>query len=155
MVKWKYIVNLHKLQESEGLHLANKLRAAHISWFRKKMNVRLAAQTLSESVASSLDFARKEGLDGFEDCEETIKFIKVFDQLFDVLNSRNLKAFGYKAPLQTRNFDDVCVLFSQAREYILGLRQMRNGPKILSGNRKTGFMGFLLAIESFQGASFN
>ena len=30
-IKWQYIEELHKLQESEGLHLANKLRSAHIN----------------------------------------------------------------------------------------------------------------------------
>lgn len=47
-VKWEYLEELHKLQESEGLHLANKLRSAHILWFKKKMNVNLAAQLLRE-----------------------------------------------------------------------------------------------------------
>lgn len=54
-VKWEYFEELHKLQESEGLHLANKLRSAHILWFKKKMNVNLAAQLLSESVATALE----------------------------------------------------------------------------------------------------
>ena len=30
-VKWCYIESLHKLQEKEGLHLGNKLRASHIA----------------------------------------------------------------------------------------------------------------------------
>ena len=36
LVKWDYIERLHELQEYEQLHLANKLRAAHIAWRRKK-----------------------------------------------------------------------------------------------------------------------
>lgn len=42
-VKWEYIEHLHKLQGQEGLNLNNKLRAKHISWMKKKMNVKLAA----------------------------------------------------------------------------------------------------------------
>ena len=31
-VKWEYLVKLHEVQESEGVHVANKLRSAHINW---------------------------------------------------------------------------------------------------------------------------
>ena len=31
-IRWQYLVELGKLQESEGLRLANKLRSAHINW---------------------------------------------------------------------------------------------------------------------------
>ena len=51
---WKFIEELHKLQETEGLRLANKLRSAHIDWKPQKMKVNLAAQTLSSSVADAL-----------------------------------------------------------------------------------------------------
>lgn len=36
VISWQYIVKLHNLQEREELHLANKLRAKHIEFFRKK-----------------------------------------------------------------------------------------------------------------------
>lgn len=35
-VKWSHIQELHKLQETEGVHLANKLRRSHIEWQRQK-----------------------------------------------------------------------------------------------------------------------
>ena len=31
-INWKHIVDLHALQENEGLRLANKLKSSHISW---------------------------------------------------------------------------------------------------------------------------
>ena len=34
-MKWEYIELLHDLQEKE-LNFANKLRAAHIAWIKKK-----------------------------------------------------------------------------------------------------------------------
>ena len=58
IVRWQYFVSLHNLQQTEELHLWNKLRASHIEWFKKKMNVKVAAQTLSDSVATS--FCAKE-----------------------------------------------------------------------------------------------
>ena len=82
------------------MHFGNKIRVAHSAWYKKKMNVKLAAQLLSESVASSLQFCLNEKLPGFEGCESTIKFIRIFNNLFDILNSRNLKSTEYKNPLQ-------------------------------------------------------
>ena len=84
------------------MHLGNKLRIAYIAWYKKKMNVKLAAQLLSESVASSLQFCLNEKLPGFAGCESTIKFIRLFNNLFDILNSRNLNSTGYKNPLETK-----------------------------------------------------
>ena len=43
-IVWKYMRELNDLQENEVLHLANKLRRAHISFFKQKMKVRLATQ---------------------------------------------------------------------------------------------------------------
>ncbi|CAB3985600.1 Hypothetical predicted protein [Paramuricea clavata] len=61
-IKWQFVEELHKLQESEGLHLANKLRSAHIKWKPQKMKVNLAAQALSSSVADALEYCEAEDL---------------------------------------------------------------------------------------------
>ena len=58
-IKWKDIEDLNTLQEDVGFTLANKLKRKHIIWTKHKMNVSLAAQTLSASVASSIDFLGK------------------------------------------------------------------------------------------------
>ena len=50
------MTRLQELQESEGLHLANKLRPAHVNWKPQKMKVNLAVQALSSSVAHALEY---------------------------------------------------------------------------------------------------
>jgi len=55
-IKWEYFETLQELQCSEGLVAANKLTERHIQWHRQKMKVKLAAQTLSSSVADALEF---------------------------------------------------------------------------------------------------
>jgi hypothetical protein len=137
-VKWEYIEKLHQLQENEGLHLGNKLRSGHLQWFKKKMNVNLAAQLLSESVASSLEFCLKCGIAGFENCQPTIKFIRVFNGLFDILTSRNLCSKGLKAPLQEKNLQEITCYLQQSKQYISTLRESLNGKPLLETNRKTG-----------------
>lgn len=56
------------------------------------MNVRLAAQTLSSSVSSALIFC--EQLNLLEDVKGTSEFCKVFNDAFDLCNSRNKYSKG-------------------------------------------------------------
>ena len=46
-VKWDHIKILHAFQEDEGLKIGNKLAKGHIEFQRQRMNVKVAAQTLS------------------------------------------------------------------------------------------------------------
>lgn len=63
------------------------------------MKVKLAAQTLSASIATALEFLEKSGVEEFQGAGPTIKFIKVIDKIFDFLNSRNPLGKGFKSPL--------------------------------------------------------
>ncbi|CAK9300406.1 unnamed protein product [Gordionus sp. m RMFG-2023] len=53
------------------------------------MKVKLAVQVFSASVANSLLFAQHQEIPGFENCDGTINFILMIDQMFDYLNTRN------------------------------------------------------------------
>lgn len=46
--------HLNELQLNEGLHMGNKLRSAHLNYKKKIVNVRLAVQVFSQSVADAL-----------------------------------------------------------------------------------------------------
>ena len=63
------------------------------------MNVKVAAQTFSSSVADALQFLMKSGHIEFKDAAGTIKFIGTTDRLFDMFNSKNPFAKGFKRPL--------------------------------------------------------
>ena len=56
VINWDYIKALNNLQEKEGLRLANKLKTSHVLWRNQKMNVKLAAQVFSCSVANALEY---------------------------------------------------------------------------------------------------
>lgn len=105
IVKWEYLEKLHNLQTAEGMHLRNKLRTAHINYGKQKMKMRLAAQTLSRSVAESLQY-RKDilKLDDFKYVEATIKFINIFNNLFDILNSKSMKQTGFKKSIMLKKY---------------------------------------------------
>jgi hypothetical protein len=65
--------------------------------------VKLAAQTLSASIASALEFFKNENFSEFDNCTETIKFIRTVNRIFDFLNSRIPFAKGCKKPINTNN----------------------------------------------------
>ena len=145
-VKYSFISKLHELQSSTGLHMSNKLRAAHINYKKKIMNVKLAAQMLSDSVAGALEFCHKENIPGFEDALLTARFVRTFNRLFDIFNSRNLLASCFKAPLSSENINSVLQQLELDFKYIQSLKCPSSGKLMTSTNRKTGFLGFLIAI---------
>ena len=55
-IMWQYIEDLNSIQEELGFALSNKLKKKHIMWTKHKMNVSMAAQTLSGSVAKAINF---------------------------------------------------------------------------------------------------
>lgn len=87
-INYNFIIKLCELQETEGLHLANKLRRQHIHFFKQKMKVKLATQLLSKSVADSLTFCKdKLNIQDFKNCDGTANFITIMNDTFDILNS--------------------------------------------------------------------
>ena len=113
------------------------------------MNVKLAAQLLSESVATSLRYCLEENINEFSGCEGTIDFIVLFNNLFDILSSRNWKSCGYKRPVQKRNIEQIKDFLVKAETYIRSLK-FSDGQDIIKTKRKTGFLGFLFCIRSLQ-----
>lgn len=59
------------------------------------MKVKLASQVLSKSVVNALYVCKYTlKLHEFKDCDSTIRFIRLFNNAFDVLNSRNISSYG-------------------------------------------------------------
>ncbi len=83
------------------------------------MNVKLAAKTLSSSVANAIEFldisARHPN---FSNCQVTVKCMQTIDQLFDILNSRNPIGKGFKAPLCLQSKDTWQEIFSTMAKYL-------------------------------------
>ncbi len=149
-IKWEYIEKLHHLQSEEGLRAGNKLKQSHLEWRRMKMKVSLAAQTLSRSVADSIDFCRETlKLPQFEDSEATSDYIRIIDKLFDICNSRNPFGKGSKAPMKPENQPEVHAFFEKSESYLSQLKDLK-GKNLVTTPRKTAFLGFIINIHSFQ-----
>lgn len=92
-IAWKYFTLLVEKQEEEELHLGTKIRRNHIHFHYEKMKVRLAAQIFSSSVANALKTCEQDlKLMQFQGATPTAQFCQIINDIFDLLNSRNLLA---------------------------------------------------------------
>ena len=150
LISWKFLSSLHTIQETEGFRMANKLSKKHLQFEKNKMNVALAAQTLSSSVADAIDFlALSMKLKEFQDSQPTVKFIRTIDRLFDLLNSRNPLGKGFKQPLRPETRETWEQILTESAQYLLNLKQNSEASKLLvTHKRKTFILGFVVTIKS-------
>lgn len=153
-IKWIYIKRLVHLKNDFDFSLTHKLNKAHLNWRNKIMKVRLAAETISNSSADSIDFLTNIQHHLFRDAQHTAKFMRIFNDLFDVFNSKRdkFKENPLKRPLSVENSEQIFELFERASEYIMGLkiRPEKNARLVdlCSSQSRTGFQGFLINMKS-------
>lgn len=147
-VSWVFIEELQKLQEAEGLVLANKLRRKHVMWTKDKMRTSLAVQLFSNSVADAIDYCRESlKLKQFVGSEGTTLFLRKMNNLFDVLNSKSKFGKDLKSPLKKENGEHFKKLFEDSADYILGLT-VPNGKNLVDTPRSKAFVGLLVMMKS-------
>ncbi|KAJ4932497.1 hypothetical protein JOQ06_010917 [Pogonophryne albipinna] len=153
-IMWKYIEELHKLQE-EGLRLGNKLKMAHIQWRNQKMKVNLAAQLFSSSVADALEYSEKElKYPQFTGSAATVQFLRTIDAAFDVLNSRNPLGRGHKAPIKPATKHRAIGILEEAESLLRGLKMKGKDNKLVplhATQKKTPICGFIACGRSVIG----
>lgn len=157
-IKYDFLKSLHEYQTSTGIKLAPKFTQKHVHYENKKMNVRIAAQTLSNSVAIALESLNAQKVIEFEDVSPTVKFIKLIDNIFDSLNSHSVENQNFKAPLNKSTFPRFEILFKTYMEYVSKLQVDVEVKKkgaielkrkdVLVSPIKTGFFGILVTIRS-------
>lgn len=110
------------------------------------MKVRFAVQIFSTSVANALLFCKNTlKLKEFQSCQGTIEFLHVFNDLFDILNSKNMKQSGFKQLLNEQNKEIITNKLEKIKSYILSLKTIK-GELLIKTREKTGFLGFLICI---------
>ena len=147
LIEWSYIAKLHEIQKKDILHLGNKVKTQHVRWQNHKMKVKVAAQTLSFSVAAAINYLRGLKLPKFRDSKQTTEFIMTMNNLFDVFNSKSKFGKVMKAPLTPENFADTKNYVNNCIEYLKTLTDA-TGKKIIDGPRKTFIIGFGTSAQS-------
>lgn len=118
------------------------------------MKVDLAVQTLSESSAASLEFLESKDVTEFIGAKHTIKFIRTFNTLFDVLNTKdNQNKNIFKRALNKENAATIFQVFDNAIKYIKGLMMLNDKGKVIrvcNSRINTGFNGFIINMLSLK-----
>lgn len=115
------------------------------------MKVSLAVQTLSDSVANAINYCDSElQLPQFQNASATIEFCRVINNVFDILNTRNLLSkTTYKKPLNPINEKFIFTYIDYAIEYLTTLKD-KNKDLLIHSVRRTGFVGLIVCLKSLQ-----
>lgn len=152
-IRWQYFIDLVRMND-RGFVLTHKMTQSHINWQKKKMKVDLAAQTLSESSAASMEFLQSKDVTEFVGAEHTIKFIRTFNTLFDVLNTKHDQNKNiFKRALSEENAATIFQVFDNAIRYIKGLKVLNDKGQIIrvcNSRINTGFNGFIINMISLK-----
>ncbi|CAH1993868.1 unnamed protein product [Acanthoscelides obtectus] len=137
-IDWNFLSKLVDTQYSEG----TKITVRHLQFVREKMKVKIATQTLSKSVADALSYLCKDlKLPAFQNADATAIFIKKFNDVFDIFNSRNkLTKYQFKRPLSPATVEQFFSFFDELSSYIKNLKL--GSIPIIQSPRKTGFLAF-------------
>lgn len=146
LVDWGLLETIVDKQSLSNFNLCNKLTRIHINWHEKPMNVRLAVETISHSVANTLEQLRKDGYEQFENSSTTSEFIRHFDNGLDVLNFKQGQTSNdrYKQPLCIGTASHIFEFAEIFTQYVTQLEyrtETRSTP-ILQSRVKMGFLGF-------------
>lgn len=150
-ISWKYFESLYDAQKNLPYNLGNKLTKAHMQWDKKKMSVKLAAETLSNSVADSMEFMQKE-CEHFKDVGATVKFIRMINDSFDIMNSTSSEsASGFKRAISTSTAPELFPRLEEAMAYMKLLKVEGEKKSVFSSSVHTSFTGFYNNAISFTG----
>lgn len=153
-IKWKYFEKLVDFKKSHEFQLTHKMNRTHLNWQKHSMKVNIAVQTLSASTANSMQYLLDAGCYEFVGAEATIKFTKMFNDLFDVFNTKHkINSNDFKMAISANNEEKIFKFFEEAKTYIQGL-EIRNEEgllkNIVKSKVRTGFVGFIINMESLK-----
>lgn len=111
------------------------------------MNVKLAVQVLSSSVADAIDYLRSISDPSFTGSEATVEYLRYLDRLFDIYNAKNPVGTGFKFPLRLNNKHVWTQIFEETRHYLTELKV--DGKNIMTHRRKTPVLGLIIDTNSF------
>lgn len=152
-IEWRYFEALLKYSENSTFGLTHKISKRHIDFKNRKMHVRTAVELLSNSVANSLEFLMNSGVPEFKNAGPTVNFVRIFDRLFDVMNTSRIKSGNVlKSALNPNNKAEVFEFMEMAKQYILSLQILTKNTRrrilIVKSRVKTGFRGYVCNIIS-------
>lgn len=151
-IKWKFFEALENFRVNKGFVLTHKLTKKHIQFRNFKMNVRLAAETLSNSVANSMGYLQNKGYKEFAKSSATINFTQILNNIFDVMNTsgtNEMKENVFKNPITSESAQHIFAYFDGAINYLKALK-LPNGRIIVKSALRTAFKEFIANMTNFR-----
>lgn len=158
-IKWQHIVDLERFSAQNELH-THKLNKKHIQFKGSVMDVRIASETLSNSVADTLQFLSDKGVQEFQNVQGTICYARFWNNLFDIFNTRSTRSKQiFKRALSSENKDAIFAFLDEATNYLKSLKidvpTKKNSKRFkrvsLANSRNgTAYRGILINIASLK-----
>lgn len=102
-------------------------------------------------MANALEFLNKDqNLKQFKGSEATVKFIRIIDSLFDIMNSKSPWAKSFKSPLNLKNEQIWRPHVMHSIQYLLNCTDISGRP-LWCTMKKTPFIGFVISATSICG----
>lgn len=121
-IEWSYFEKLEEFRVHRGFTLAHKMNKRHMHWKNFAMNVQVAAQTMSNSVANSMQHLMDAKHEEFSDAFATIRFIKYVNNVFDISNSLLKKPSNFKSPINPLTATEIFVYCDEANVYFRNIK---------------------------------
>lgn len=157
---WSFVTELHNMQKDRNINLGNKLTNLHIDYRLKPMNVRLAAEVMSDSTAHCIDQLCEDNYEAFQNSYETTEFIRYVNNVFDICNvqakSRKSSLSLYKQPICESNAEELFRYFKEAKEYFMSIEIDDKTSKeikrklAISSRSKIPFLGMVHNLTALQ-----
>lgn len=147
-ILWSYFHELETFR-TESNFVTHRLNKRHLQYARNRMNVRLAAETFSNSVASTMNHLREIGIENFQSSGSTINFVRRINDLFDTTNSKRIRSDNpFKSAINQNNAAQIFDFFDEMDIYIRRLKFKRK--LCVNSKRRTGFIGFLVNMMTIR-----
>lgn len=152
-IKWELLEILAKRQDTDNFSFGNKLTQNHIDYKNCKMKVYLAVETLSNSVADSIEQLSEDGYEDFIGSEKTVEFIRYANNIFDIMNYGEKKKTDdqFKQPLCAESIDKFRSFFEKYNQFVaeitINIKYNKNTKRV-PAIKTMGFMGLYINIQS-------
>lgn len=152
-IEWSYFVKLVKYQKDTELQNqigAVKMRRKHLEFDKCKMSVHIAAETMSRSVAKGFRHLKMIKPNEFEKVDPTEEYVVYINDAFDILNSSDQNANGFKRPITAENIDAVKQFAKDFSSYLQGftVKYKNKIVNVLRSPLKTGFLGLICTLNN-------
>lgn len=149
-IEWRFFENLEKMRVEKDFTHMHKLTKRHIEFQNTKMNVRIAAQTLSNSVANSMECLMNEGYEDFLESTSTIKYVRHINKCFDIMNSTGKKTDNkFKNAISPENKSEVFSFFEDIAAYLKRIK-FSDGKTVIYTRTRAAFKGFMINATNFK-----